>query len=59
MSIAVLERINQVLVNIVRTFNVSTQTYFDKNDPLTGILAAAEFVIHSTTNRKIVIFQAN
>ena len=40
---AVLERIHQVLVNLVLTFNISTQTYFDKDDPWTGILAAAEF----------------
>ena len=31
-SNAILERINQVLVNLVRTFNI-TQTYVDKDDP--------------------------
>ena len=50
MSNAVLERIHQVLGNLVWTFNISTQTYVDKNDPCTGILATAEFAIHSTTN---------
>ena len=40
---AVLERINHVLGNLVRTFNISTQTYVDKNDPWTGILSATEF----------------
>ena len=29
---AVLERVHQVLGNLVRTFNISTQTYVDKND---------------------------
>ena len=34
----------------MQTFNI-TQTYVDKDDPWTGILAAAAFEIHSTTNR--------
>ena len=50
MSNVVLERIHQVLGNLVRTFNISTQTYVDKNDPWTVILAAEEFAISSTTN---------
>ena len=48
---AILERIHQVLGKIVRTFNIQ-QTYVDKNDPWTGILAAAAFAISSTTNRQ-------
>ena len=44
---------NQVLGNLVQTFNIH-QTYVDKNDPWTGILAAAAFAIHSTTNRQNV-----
>ena len=52
MSNAILERIQRVLGNIVRTLNIYKQTYFDKNDPWMGILAAAAFVIHSTTNRQ-------
>ena len=48
---AELERIHQVLRNLVRNFNVSTLTYVDKNDPWIGILAAAEFSICPTTNR--------
>ena len=51
MSNAVLERIHQVLGNLVRNFNVQ-QTYVDKNDPWTGILAAVAFAIILTTNRK-------
>ena len=51
MSNATLERIHQVLINLLQTFNVQ-QTYIDKNYPWTGILAAAEFPIFSTTNRK-------
>ena len=52
MSNATLERIHQVLVKIVHTFNIS-QTYVGKNDPWTGILDAAEFENFSTTNRQI------
>ena len=44
MSNAIVERIHQVLGNLVYTFNV------DKNDPWTGILAAAAFEIRSTTS---------
>ena len=59
MSNAVLERIHQVLGNIVRTFNISTQTYVDKNELWRSILAPAVFEIHSTTNIKKVIVRAN
>ena len=52
MSNAVLESIRQVLVNLIQTFNMSTQTYVDQNDPWTGILAAAAFSIISTNNRQ-------
>ena len=45
------QRIHQVLKIIVRTFNIS-QTYVDKYDPWTVILAAALFAILSTTTRK-------
>ena len=33
MSNAVLERIHQILGNLVRTFNIFTQPYADKYDP--------------------------
>ena len=46
---AILERIHQVLGNLVRNFNIS-ETYFDKDDPWTGILAAVALEISSTTN---------
>ena len=36
----------------MRTFNIQ-QTYVDKNDPWTGILAAVAFEIRSTTIRQI------
>ena len=52
MSNAVLERIHQVLVNLVRTFNISTQTYVDEYDPWTGILSAAAFSVCLTTKRQ-------
>ena len=53
MSNAILERINQVLGNLMRTLNVQ-QTYVEKNDPLIGILVAAAFGIFSITNSQDV-----
>ena len=47
----VMERIHQVLGNLVRAFNIS-QTYVDENDLWTGILAVAAFGIFSTANRQ-------
>ena len=38
----ILERIHQVIENLVRSFNI-TQTYVDKEDPWLGILADAAF----------------
>ena len=49
MSNLMLERIHQVLVNLLRTLNVK-QTHVDKNDPWTGILAAEAFPIRSETS---------
>ena len=49
MSNAVSEHIHQVIGNLVRNLNTS-QTYIEKYDPLTGILATAEFAIRSTIN---------
>ena len=49
----VLERIHQVLGKLVQNFNISTQTYVDKNDPWTEILAAAAFEIYSTTGKNL------
>ena len=49
MSNVILERIHQVLGNLVRTCNI-TQTYVDEYEPWSGILAAASFAILSTTN---------
>ena len=46
----ILERIHQVLVNIVQTCNI-TQTYVDKDDPLSDIFSTAAFALRSTTNR--------
>ena len=43
MSNAVMERVYQVLGNLVRTFNVSTQAYVEKYDPWMGILSASVF----------------
>ena len=49
MSNAILERIYQVILNLVQTCNI-TQSYADKYDPWSVILAPAEFSILSTTN---------
>ena len=48
-SNAILVQINQVLVNLVRTFNIA-ETYVDKDDSCSGILSASEFTIISTKN---------
>ena len=50
MSNGILERIHQVLGNLVRTCNI-TQTYVDEYDSWSGILSASAFAITSTTNR--------
>ena len=50
MSNLALKRIHQILGNLVQTCNI-TQCYVDKDDLWSGILAAAEFTIFSTTNR--------
>ena len=42
--IDILERIHQVLINLVRNFYIK-ETYVDKDDPWSGILSAAEFTI--------------
>ena len=44
-------RINQVLGNLGRNFNIS-QTYVEENDQWIGILAASELAICSTNHRK-------
>ena len=48
-SNAILERIHQVLGNLVRTCNI-TQTYIDEDDPWLGILTTTAFKTRSTTN---------
>ena len=52
----ILERIHQVLVKRVRTFNI-TQTYVDKDDPWLGIFAATAFAICLTKSRLKVYSQ--
>ena len=44
---AIIERINQVLGNLVRTYNIQ-ETYVDDADPCMGILLAADFAVRST-----------
>ena len=43
---ATIERIHQVLSNIVRTYNIQ-ETYVDDSDPWMDIIAVAEFLIKS------------
>ena len=52
MSDVILERIRRVLGNLVMTFNISTQTYIDEDDPWTVILSAAVFAIISTNKKQ-------
>ena len=47
---ATLKHIHQIIGNLVLTCNI-TQTYDDEDDPWSGILAAAAFVILSKNNR--------
>ena len=47
---ATIERIYQVLGNILRTYNLQ-EAYVDDSDPWMGILAAADFVVKSTYHR--------
>ena len=49
MSNGILERIHQVLGNLVQTFNIQ-QTYVGENEPWMGILAAAVSKICLTTS---------
>ena len=51
MSNAILERVCQVLGNLVRTCNIN-QTYVDEDDPCLVVLAAEAFKILSTANRQ-------
>ena len=44
---AIVERIHQVIGNIIRTFDLEN-IYLDKKDPFKGVLAAAAFAVRST-----------
>ena len=46
----IVEIINQLLGNLVRTYNLQ-ETYVDDADPWMGILAAAAFAVHSNYHR--------
>ena len=58
MSNAVLESIHQVLGNLLQNITISKQTYVEKNELWTGILAAATFSILSTIDRQKFIVWA-
>ena len=42
---SVLKRIHQVLGNLVRNFNISTQTYVDEDDLWMSIFDTAAFIL--------------
>src|SRR5919112_1401968 len=44
---AIVERVHQVIGNIIRTFDLE-DNYLDEEDPWTGILAATAFAVRST-----------
>ena len=44
---AIVERIHQVIGNIIRTFELETN-YLDEVNPFKGVLAAAAFAVRST-----------
>ena len=46
---AIVERIHQVIGNIIRTFNLESN-YLDNDDPWRGILAATAFAVRSTSH---------
>ena len=46
-----IERIYQVLGNLVRTYNLQ-ESYVDDTDPFMGILNTAAFAVQSTYHRK-------
>ena len=46
-SIAIVERIHQVIGNIIRTFDLEAN-YLDNDDPWRGILTATAFAVRST-----------
>ena len=48
---ATIERIHQVLGNLVRTYNLQ-EIYVDDADPFMGILNRAAFTVQSTYHRK-------
>ena len=44
---AIVERIHQVIANMIRTFELETN-YLDEDDPWKGILSATAFAVRST-----------
>ena len=44
---SILERIHQVIVNLVRMFDLQNN-YLDEDDPWSGILEATDFAVQST-----------
>ena len=47
--ISILESINQVVSNLVRTFDLKNN-YLDEDESWSGILSATDFIVRSTYN---------
>jgi hypothetical protein len=45
---AIVERMHQMLGNLIRSFQLQDQPYYDPDDPWGGILAAVAFALRST-----------
>jgi hypothetical protein len=44
---AIIERMHQMLGNLIRHFQLQDKAYYDPDDPWGGILAAVAFVLRS------------
>ena len=47
-QLAIVECVHQMLVNLIKSFELQDNLYLDLDDPWLGILAAASFAMHST-----------
>ena len=45
---AILERIHQTIGNMIRTFQLPTNSNVDENDPFTGLMCAVAFATRAT-----------
>ena len=52
-SNAIVERVHQVIGNIIRTFKLESK-YLDEDDPWKGILSATAFAVRSTFHTTLI-----